>query len=305
MNRKLRVWLLEDQDMLAKKFVKDMEQYFEIRTFLNFDTLEDALGRALYTDWPDVVLLDLYWAEDENVDRESVESAVDSFNTAIDVLKKEIPGVLRADGVHYLNELRDTYSAHELPILIYTRAGQYVLNEREVDNILSKNSNFILKKFSPAVTKLLIEKHVKRWRLPIDIFLSYAAVDANIASEISDLLHKKRKNLNVFMANQTLQSGELWNPKILESLRSAKVVVPLLTRSAISSPWVMAEAGACWALGRPICAGFDGIARREIPSFIKDYHIMPIATQEEKVKFVDAVTNNLERVSNKLYRLPI
>jgi hypothetical protein len=293
MNRKLRVWLLEDQDVLAKKFVKDMEQYFDIRTFLNFETLEDALGRALYMDWPDVVLLDLYWAEDGTVDRVAVERAVTSFNTAIDVLKKEIPGVLRADGVYYLNELRNTYSAHQLPILIYTRAGQYVLNEREVDNILSKNSHFILKKFNPEVTKLLIEKHVKRWRLPIDVFLSYAEVDANIASEIKDLLHEKRDGLKIFMANQTLKSGELWTPKIRESLRSAKVVVPLLTRNAISSKWVMAEAGACWALGRPICAGIVGISRSKVPSFIRDYHIMPIATQEEKVKFVDAVINNL------------
>jgi hypothetical protein len=289
MNDKLKVWLLDDKEDHAEAFVKEMEQYFDIRTFVSFVKLEDALD----FDRPDVVLLDLYYPEGDFLKREEIDFAIKNFNDAIDVLKKNLPLVLKPQGVYYLNELRDDYSAYELPILIYTRAGQYALSELEVQNILDLHSHFILKRFNPDVKRALITRHVRRWKLSIDVFISYATVDIRIAEEIESLLKQRRDGLKIFLAEKNLSSGDDWNAVIRQSLKLAKVVVPLLTRASIRSQWVMAEAGACWALEKPICAGTLGIGNSRVPSLIKGYQYRSIETQEQKIQFVDSIINRV------------
>ena len=83
-----------------------------------------------------------------------------------------------------------------------------------------------------------------------DIFLSYAHVDAEIALNLHGKL--RAAGLSCFMAEQDISAATEWEPAIRNALCDADNVLLLITPRSKDSKWVIAEAGAAWALNKTV-----------------------------------------------------
>ena len=101
-----------------------------------------------------------------------------------------------------------------------------------------------------------------------DVFISYIHEEESVAEALQQFLQKPLDNSQwqplpadqVFLSSDTWQvlAGEIWLDRIMQELKSAKVVILLLSKESISRPWVNFEAGAALALGKkiiPVCFG--------------------------------------------------
>ena len=85
---------------------------------------------------------------------------------------------------------------------------------------------------------------------PINVFLSLDSTDAESARKIRNLI-SRHMNARVFM-DEDLSIGENWKSKLQNAIRSADIVVALLTPHALNSSWVLQEVGGAWFLEKPI-----------------------------------------------------
>ena len=87
-----------------------------------------------------------------------------------------------------------------------------------------------------------------------DVFFSYSTMDRELAGDISKIIEEK--DLRVFVAENSIAGGQIWREEIREALSLARVMVILLTPNSVNSAWVMCEAGAAWALRKPIVPAY-------------------------------------------------
>lgn len=138
-----------------------------------------------------------------------------------------------------------------------------------------------------AVDKFLQSSDAQYEPTRFDVFLSYASKDAALASEIRNLLHQH--GINCFMAQKDIHIGRFWEKEILESLRSAKIAVILLTPNSKDSKWVMCEAGAFWALEKPIVPALLFVEPESLPEPISKCQGKKIETTEGREAFYQEV----------------
>ncbi len=92
------------------------------------------------------------------------------------------------------------------------------------------------------------------------IFVSHAAIDAEIASALKKCLETVFAGCQVFVSSdpEDLPPGEEWPKKILEALELANCILVIATERGLSRKWVWFEAGRAWFSGVPwfiCCAG--------------------------------------------------
>ena len=121
-----------------------------------------------------------------------------------------------------------------------------------------------------------------------DVFMSYAEEDKDVASEIRGCLSDR--GISCFMAGKDIYGGMIWEENILGALKKAKTAVILLTPNSMKSRWVMCEAGALWALGKPMVPAIMHIEIGEMPEPIKKYQAIRIESTEGRQKLYDEVT---------------
>jgi hypothetical protein len=94
-----------------------------------------------------------------------------------------------------------------------------------------------------------------------DIFISFIHEEKQIAEAVKAFLREKLEiQSDVFLASDmwAIYAGEDWLKKIKEELASAKVVLLMMSKEAVSRPWVNFEAGAAWLTDKvmiPVCFG--------------------------------------------------
>lgn len=71
------------------------------------------------------------------------------------------------------------------------------------------------------------------------VFISYARQDGAIANELARLL--KRRRVLAFFDAESLVAGALWEDQLLDAIKSADVVVVLLSSASTRSRWVERE----------------------------------------------------------------
>jgi hypothetical protein len=86
------------------------------------------------------------------------------------------------------------------------------------------------------------------------VFISYIHEELKIAEAVQRLIQNKLANRDVFMSADQWQmyAGEDWLQKITAALRTARVVVLLLSPQSVLRPWVNFEAGGAWLAGTPV-----------------------------------------------------
>jgi len=70
-----------------------------------------------------------------------------------------------------------------------------------------------------------------------DVFLCYASADFPRADTLRNAL--RQAGLRCFMAEKTLEAGDLWSEEIREALVGAREMCILCTPTAVKSEWVL------------------------------------------------------------------
>jgi len=109
-----------------------------------------------------------------------------------------------------------------------------------------------------------------------DVFLSYASPDAGVASEIRDSL--LGKGIKCFMSEKDIKSGVLWEKKIRDAIKGARLAIVLLTPESLHSKWVMCEAGAFWVLEKPLIPALMNVKKDDLPEPIGKHQAVSIET---------------------------
>jgi hypothetical protein len=108
-----------------------------------------------------------------------------------------------------------------------------------------------------------------------EIFISHIHEDEEAAKAISSFLNDKlngstidrikgqtphKSSIRIFLSEDHYQIrlGDDWLEKIRSALNSAKIVIALFSKDALSRPWVHFEAGGAWFAKKkliPVCLG--------------------------------------------------
>src|SRR5271170_5418271 len=102
-----------------------------------------------------------------------------------------------------------------------------------------------------------------------DIFISFIHEEKGYAEAAKEFLTRIfDKNVTPFMSSDQFQvfAGENWLERIMDELKTAKVVVLMVSKKSVTRPWVNFEAGAAWMKGItiiPVCYG--GLSGNELP----------------------------------------
>jgi hypothetical protein len=113
-----------------------------------------------------------------------------------------------------------------------------------------------------------------------DIFISHSTKDSKLALEICALL--KARGLSPFIAEHSIEVGAGWQDSIRDALRTSRELLLIITPNSVSSPWIIAEVGAGWALGKTtnICSFFVDPA--QMMDLVKATQVRQIVTQADK-----------------------
>jgi hypothetical protein len=75
-----------------------------------------------------------------------------------------------------------------------------------------------------------------------DIFISHSGNDNKIAAAIGERIQRERPTWSLFYDKDNIRAGQRWQERLRDELTSCRVVLALLSRNWLSSPWCFIEA---------------------------------------------------------------
>jgi hypothetical protein len=121
------------------------------------------------------------------------------------------------------------------------------------------------------------------------VFISYSSSDSDFAEELSQALQAAA--ISSFMANRSIRTASVWVEEIWRALRTCRVLLAVLTPSALESQWCLAEAGAAIALKKVIVPVLRHVRQSDIPSPLKQFQAMKVETSLEQQRLVQFLTD--------------
>lgn len=164
--------------------------------------------------------------------------------------------------------------------------GHVWTNWRSVETADRKKQPTIVEgDFMYSIDRIL--KHAPKTYVPgnADVFISYGAEDEEIAGTLYRSL--KAEDINVWW-DKKVKIGEIWRLRILEEVRSARVVVVIWSGYSVESKYVLAEADLAFSLGKLV-----QVCPRDF-----DRSTVPIPFNVEQVSSLDDFDGFLARVSS-------
>jgi hypothetical protein len=131
-----------------------------------------------------------------------------------------------------------------------------------------------------------------------DIFISFIHEEKKIAEAVRVLLRAKLEiQSDVFLASDmwAIYAGEDWLKKIKEELVPAKIVLLMLSKEAVSRPWVNFEAGAAWLTDKviiPIC--FGGLSIGSLPKPYSNFQAVNLEDDYGPYYLVSSIYHHLK-----------
>lgn len=116
--------------------------------------------------------------------------------------------------------------------------------------------------------------------LKFDVFLSYAEQDRELAEELKTEF--ARTGVSCFMAAKDLTVAIEWQDAIRDALLASAKIMLLLTPRSINRPWVLLEAGAAWALKKPIVPALVQVAPDDLVDPIRKFQARMIETSGQR-----------------------
>lgn len=112
-----------------------------------------------------------------------------------------------------------------------------------------------------------------------DIFISYSHRDSQLANSLYSKFNTA--GLRCFLAEKDIAAADKWENKIRDVLRASQRILLLITPNSKDSHWVVAEAGAAWALDKPLIPVLAYVDSSELITPIASYQARRIHTPEE------------------------
>ena len=102
-----------------------------------------------------------------------------------------------------------------------------------------------------------------------DIFISHSGRDNEVAEAIGERIQRERPSWSLFYDKDNIRAGQLWQERLREELTSCRVVLALLSRNWLGSPWCFTEAVTAAFRGKDVVGietedltGDDGLGER-------------------------------------------
>lgn len=164
---KKRILICDDQARFITEFKKRFSQDYEIEVVDDVRQVMAALQSG--SQLPDLLMLDLYHplvvdAEFEE-HRQAAERELARLAEQVKKAKTAVELTWSPLGAQVLQELRQHYGAEELPVMIYSQSGLFVLDEEKVRAIEENDGEWLLKKqFGPLTEKTRMERVMRTAR---------------------------------------------------------------------------------------------------------------------------------------------
>jgi hypothetical protein len=128
------------------------------------------------------------------------------------------------------------------------------------------------------------------------VFISFVHEDRSIAETVKRILEQQLNLVgHVFIVTdqQQLRAGDDWLQRIREELTSAEIVLLMISKRAITMPWVNFEAGAAWLSNkRLISACFGNQRKGNLPKPYSNWQAVQLPDDEEYL--LDSIANWLK-----------
>ncbi len=118
----------------------------------------------------------------------------------------------------------------------------------------------------------------------MNIFISHAKANRNIARSFANTLEATCKDVTTFLASRPgdIRADEDWLGGIERALQEADTYIILLTPESVLRPWVNFEAGAAWFFQRQLVfIRIQALSTDDIPSPINSRQVYAIDVKEE------------------------
>ena len=126
-----------------------------------------------------------------------------------------------------------------------------------------------------------------------DVFISYHALDRDVAEYIADSL--RAKGHDVFLADEALLPGDTWPEMIRDGLLRSREFCLVWGRKTPKREWVNTEWGVAWALDRHIVSVLiDGMSANTLPDRLRNKQAIRLVTRADEnerrlKKYADSV----------------
>jgi hypothetical protein len=112
------------------------------------------------------------------------------------------------------------------------------------------------------------------------VFISHSHADAPLARELSKAL--ANGGIRPWLPDEEIRPGERWKERLLEELRSARVVIVLLTPASVQSPWTFFEVGAAVADHKIIIPVLSRDMKPEdVPAILRQFQWVRASSPDE------------------------
>jgi hypothetical protein len=128
-----------------------------------------------------------------------------------------------------------------------------------------------------------------------DIFFSYSHGDINFALKVYTRLTEA--GLKCFLAEKDIPGATPWANKLRDGLISSRKVLLLITDRSLDSQWVIAEAGAAWALQKDILPGLFFVEPEKLFALLTQYQTRRLESPHDIEALVSELSNG-ESVKN-------
>jgi hypothetical protein len=169
---RLRLLYCDDQERFRKAFCElHDDKDFDVELISDLGAVYHSVKTRRRSDLPDLVLLDLYHdiasdPADHERERESAERALGKLRAHIQRVKPIVDNAWQPQALDVLEELRETFPARELPVLIYTQFGLLLLEDDQLRRIEASDADWLLKdgRISRATQAARIRRFVRQAR---------------------------------------------------------------------------------------------------------------------------------------------
>ncbi len=126
-----------------------------------------------------------------------------------------------------------------------------------------------------------------------EVFISCSEHEEEAGSELGSIL--SGIGIKVFMASHSVRPGEIWTEEIRKNLHSCSELVAMLTPDSARRPWMNAEMGAAWTLGKTITPVLlAGATATDLPDLIGPRQAVRLEKESGLKLLVEAIVERAE-----------
>ena len=131
--------------------------------------------------------------------------------------------------------------------------------------------------------------------MPMKVFISHISEEAALVSVLKNWIESTfLGQVNVFVSEYDISSGEQWFQRLGEELTDANAMLVLCSERSISRPWINFEAGAGYVKGIPvipIC--YAGVRKDILPAPLLFFQGLDVEADDFGVKVIGDLARHL------------